>query len=278
MAINQSNLAQDIIDSTIGRVSEVAKLIINDYRELRDAKVADAEQHALNNTNNANNGALGALNQGQPGIPTPPLQNGSNAQLNKVFGLAARKLIFEVQFNPTELSLNASALAINKQSITLSESATAAQTNQDNSSATINLNVNLIFDKMNETDAFLLESGTQGVAGIATAATTATALLKGKKFSVKPEVEALMAALRESYMREVEFKWNDFSFVGQLQFVQVRYTMFSPAGHPIRATVAIRMKREASVGDQWEKDFDTTFSGAGGQTLSRTQQNGILNF
>ncbi|MEG1942420.1 MAG: hypothetical protein RR049_01270 [Angelakisella sp.] len=179
--------------------------------------------------------------------------------------LKPRFLTFQVQFNPSELSLNTSALDINKQSVLLH----AEKVEKSDTSATANLNVNLIFDKMSPLDAFVMDNGTLSTSGIQGGISGI-----GKTYTVRPEVEALLAALRNENTRQAEFMWHDFVFSGYLQYVQVRYTMFSPSGHPVRAVVAIRMKREATTDDKWVEGFDAVFSGMGGQFGNRTQTGG----
>lgn len=277
MPVTPPKVVEDVRNSALGLVTEIAQFTILDYRHHRDAIMANREERRKTAADKAKKDAEEALKNNKPVKkpeevemypPGQELDDIYNKPGNTAPKLKPRKLIFKVQFNPSELSLNTSALQINKQSVLLH----AEKVEEAPVGAMANLNVSLIFDKMNPIDAFIMDNGTFSTSGIQGGISSI-----GKTFTVRHEVEALLAALRDENTRQAEFRWRDFVFDGFLQYVQVRYTMFSPAGHPVRAVVAIRMKREATTQDQWVKDFDTTFSGPGGQFSSRTQDNNIIN-
>lgn len=166
---------------------------------------------------------------------------------------------FKVQFNPSELRLNASALAQNKSDATKNQSRTIATVD-----ASLMLTVRLYFDAMNTYDAFMWDKFTLGasVQTIHNIAGIATEVSGDKEVkSVRKQVEALVAAVRNPYTRTISFRWADFSFIGMLSTVQANYTMFSTSGHPVRAEVILRIKHEmnAYMIDPWLDSFDKAF-------------------
>lgn len=232
----------DLADSVTGNV-ETAYLVVDDYRALCRAN----------------------QNQGGTGV-----QKGAAAALTG--GAAATKSTsakkdtkyFKVQFNPAQFQLNAAVTQETKldaQSGGTEGRRTVADAHQK---PTITLSVALLFDDTNLSDAFMGEQFTVGAGAIATLATnavSAAATIRGKRWSVQPQVEALLAALRNSYTRFLTFYWADFAFAGQLTAVSAQYTMFSTSGRPIRATVNLRMRQELDPEhlNTWYREFTDSF-------------------
>jgi hypothetical protein len=177
---------------------------------------------------------------------------------------------FHVQFNPSEIQLFASNPKVNKADTrkigdgkrSLSESPVKP---------TVEMSVNLIFDKVNNTDAFMWDKLNTGLT--VNTAVSAVKSLVGKKYTVQPEVEGLIAALRNEYTRNVTFQWAKFSFVGVLKYVSANYTMFSTSGHPIRAKVTLRLRQEMTMSNlqNWYDDVKNAFEG-GSSNLVLPQQ------
>ena len=107
----------------------------------------------------------------------------------------------------------------------------------------IDFSVSLFFDKVDPMDAFMedkvqLASLTNLGKGIAKGAMS----LAGKKSNtVQPEVEGLIAALRDKHTRLITFHWGDFNYTGILRSVNAVYSMFNINGEPIRASVDLNM-------------------------------------
>ena len=107
------------------------------------------------------------------------------------------------------------------------------------------LNVKLIFDKVDPQDAFYSDKFTLSQTSIAKGA--AKAIKKGIKsglggydsHSVQPDVEAFTAMLRDPMKRLVIFTWGTMSYQGMLNNISAEYTMFNVLGEPVRATVSL---------------------------------------
>lgn len=173
--------------------------------------------------------------------------------------------IMQVKFNPSQLTINASATHLSKKNAEGPESRTISV-----KQANLNLTVMLFFDDMDTYDSFMWDkyvAGLSAAEGLAGAGKTVKRLAgRSKVHSVQPEVESLIAALRNPYTRLISFCWNDFTFTGSLNTVQAKYTMFSSSGRPVRAQVLLRIlhNMKGSLLDGWYKSFDEAF---GGETI-----------
>lgn len=170
----------------------------------------------------------------------------------------------EVQFNPSELSFSAyggrrSTIAntvvpkasegnpsdAEKMGDGIAEKQKADKTIKESKSTTesekpprIEMRVPLIFDAMNTSESFRSSSNEMS---LYSAGSTASSLVKsgGTAYTVQPQVEAFLAALRCSKTRNVNFSWGKMLYSGILNSVNVTYSMFSMAGKPVRARVEI---------------------------------------
>ena len=178
---------------------------------------------------------------------------------------------FHVQFNPSELAIYGRCEEVQKSNA----QAEGAHGTSDSALKPqfLELSLNLIFDHVNTYDAFLFNKMTMGMstAGVTNAASAASSA-NGKTWSVQPEVEGLLAALRNPETRKVTFAWNDFSFQGLLNDVAATYTMFSVSGRPIRARVELRIRQDLSEGatNDWIKNFEAVFGDQKDQEPNRT--------
>ena len=145
---------------------------------------------------------------------------------------------FEVQFNPTDIQLNATA-------------SWEAQNQQGNqvllefkNVAARRLNMTLIFDTT---------SNNENVAK--TYVNHLLSLFELKELpDLNPEHEAVGQGTMGLKMRNalVDFQWGDFTFFGALANLNVKYTMFSAEGHPIRAEVKVNL---VEFSNQWKNDI-----------------------
>lgn len=102
-------------------------------------------------------------------------------------------------------------------------------------------------------------------------------------YSVKEDVEAFIAALREERTREVEFSWGKMLYCGIMNMVDVTYTMFSKAGRPVRAEMNVSMlcvDEGLAAGEEssWSKHYKDAFNesvvlGGLGQKLTQVTNN-----
>ena len=106
---------------------------------------------------------------------------------------------------------------------------------------TLVLNVTLIFDAVNNQDAFTsdkLQLSIGSVVGNVPALT--------KEYSVQEEVEGLIATVAINSANNMGFHWGEFIFEGVVVYIKANYTMFNTAGSPIRAEVALRLRQTVS--------------------------------
>lgn len=102
----------------------------------------------------------------------------------------------------------------------------------------ITVGFTLLFDATNAADAFMEERFTMGVTTVAKNVATA---VMGKEYTVRPQVEGFLAALRNEAHRTMIFQWGTLRYTGVLNTVACSYTMFNTVGNPIRAEVQIGM-------------------------------------
>ena len=253
-------IGQQALASLTGNV-ETALLVIHDYRQKAAQMSAGVTgglsvSDTLRSLNRSRNLATAAALE----TGTPPTYPGSQDRA------------LRVQFNPSELTLNASAVPKSEQDGTTGRSRTMAVED-----AKLNLTVMLYFDDMDTYDAFMWDKFTagltaQGISNLAKMGMEAAG--KQKVHSVQGQVETLVAALRNPYTRLISFRWADFAFIGQLNTVRANYTMFSTSGRPIRAQVLLRIQHEMDpkMLQGWYNSFEKAF---GGDTsnLVKTEQN-----
>ena len=234
--------------SVTGNV-ETALLIIHDYRE-KAAKLDAASGAGRNEPGTAAVlkrvrvvDTAAALATGVP--PTYP---------------SSKDRMFQVQFNPSELLVNADAIPRSEGDSTTGRSRTMAVED-----AKLNLTVKLYFDDMQVFDAFMWDKFASALTVNGAAANIAGAVKadKGKIHSVQGQVEALVAALRNPYTRTISFRWADLVFTGMLNTVRATYTMFSPSGRPVRAEVLLRIQHEMDppMLHSWYENFEKAFGG-----------------
>ena len=101
----------------------------------------------------------------------------------------------------------------------------------------IQMNLQLIFDDCERTEAFMTEKGTDAAALVRTGVVGIANTVKKKRYSVKNQVEGLIGALINPNTRKISFFWGKMEYKGILNYVNAEYTMFSTDGNPIRANV-----------------------------------------
>lgn len=191
----------------------------------------------------------------------------SSQVVEGVDGQKAEEKIFHVQFNPSELSMFASAKREEAGSAEEEPGKPAMTYTEAIEKPKVYLTVNLIFDHVVNQDAFASDrylATPSGVAGSIMAADSLVKQSQGKKarvHSVQMEVEGMIAAIHNRFTRLISFQWGDFSFTGALEDVQAQYTMFSLSGRPIRAKVTLKLIQtdDSMRQDNWRRDFNQAF-------------------
>jgi hypothetical protein len=184
---------------------------------------------------------------------------------------------FMVQFNPKELTLNAHQPISQVSTSNGSQGGKSKSENTAHEPPKVSLSTTLYFDKMNLADSFVCERFSLSPAALATNAATGIAKIAGKKWTVQPQVEGFIAALRNPYTRTVTFTWKDFVFEGTLSNISAEYMMFSTNGRPVRAKIRLKLlsDRNKSTNERWRKEFDEGF-GKSNRNLVAPQGGGLV--
>jgi hypothetical protein len=167
--------------------------------------------------------------------------------------------IFRVQYNPSELEVNAIAPVKEKKDARAEGSNAASGSIAEAPVAgKLELSATLWFDKMKPANAFMMGKDMSLAGGVRGAVN----MLQDED-SVQTEVEGFIAVMRNPLTQIITLHWADFSFTGALISVSAQYTMFSISGLPVRAKVSIRVRQETNEEHMqgFFADFDEAFSG-----------------
>ncbi|MCD7738357.1 MAG: hypothetical protein LUH58_04865, partial [Lachnospiraceae bacterium] len=158
----------------------------------------------------------------------------------------------------------------------------------------ISMTVQLLFDKTDNSDAFLADKLNTSTSALAVNAAKAALTLTGMKdtsdYSVKGDVEAFLGALQQDKTREIAFCWGSLRYDGCLENVSARYTMFNPLGQPTRAEVNLSMICYGNYGllatpasnwqvenkKMWDEAYNTTFENGSSSLTGIGQKVGSL--
>lgn len=188
---------------------------------------ADAMQSSLKGLANSLNGAMEGL-------------TGLNLQLADA-GFLSKS--YKVQFNPSNLqirSVGGGRFAITDYG---TEEEGDTKVERTGMAPHITISFRIIIDETNNADAFMTDKFSVSASGTAQNLGTLAATALGKKeFTVRPQVEGFLGAVRSSYHRAVILQWGKMRYAGMLNAVQARYTMFSTSGNPIRAEIDLTLQ------------------------------------
>lgn len=201
---------------------------------------------------------------GLTALPTDPTKG--VVKNSPIASDAVKKRIY-VQFNPSTITIQAQgggmAQVTNFGGSTKSDDV-GSSIKYTTLDPRITVTIPLVFDKENNADAFLQDkliiSPTSTIKNVA----TGIGALMGNEFTVQPQVEGLIAALRNEYTRQIMFSWSEMSYYGVLNGVNAQYTMFAPSGTPIRAVVNLTIlctdasTQQGSMG-QWHDRYMKAF-------------------
>lgn len=126
------------------------------------------------------------------------------------------------------------------------------------------MRVDLIFDDVSILDAFMWDKFQLSFETAVTATSGIVKRAKGESYSVKAQIDGLVALITNVYTRGVVFYWSEMAFAGEVTGVNAVYTMFNPQGHPIRGKVSLAIEQSedsdvTSGGKYWEEAFDRLF-------------------
>lgn len=119
----------------------------------------------------------------------------------------------------------------------------------------ITVEFKVIFDAEKNTDAFMADK----LAALSSPVKTAYEAITRENYSVREIVEGFLAVIRNQDARRVAFYWGSLCYIGRMNNVQCNYTMFNPAGEPIRAEVNIRILANSNLDtEEWRKKYTNT--------------------
>ncbi len=280
-------IGQNLLQSATGNISKCILCVRlleeadnsddNDY----DDVLTKAEEKAVSD--------VSKLNDDLMKLADKTLKNGKTASFDDVKGKAGSHdyLALEMQYNPTSLRLDTSA----GRQTSYSGEAGSQQFQQYVTPASTTLSCELLFDNVNNMDAFMLADNP--VTGL-TVSNVKNAVMSAYKgtYSVKRQMEGLLSLLTIREARHVIFFWGAMSFRGEMTEVNARYTMFNKKGLPIRGRLGIQIRQGDSSDEgadvdkkynyneeYWRKSFDATFTanGPGASALSKIGNNSMLN-
>ena len=175
-------------------------------------------------------------------------------------------LALEVQYNPSSIHMETQAGRQVQYSGGDLGSGSNNQIVQVVQPVSTTMSLQLIFDDMNPSDAFMLENTALTVGNVTSEIGNAVRNKKGA-YSVQAQIDGLIARLTQDETRQVIFFWAKMCFRGELTSVNTRYTMFNKVGNPIRGVVdlTIRQGDEPQYGyDEiyWDQAFTKAFGKA----------------
>lgn len=281
------SLGKDAGNSITGENSK-AIIVIEDERPAAGSRVNVTETAARNagstlgRISNTVSQAAAAVSQAASQATSAVLSPNLNrmAQNMAAAGGQPNQKLYEVKFNPSQISFRAQGgMKVAKKNFALTEGENqVVQIQYQDMHPRIEMNVQLIFDDCERTDAFGFEKFSDGMAFVRTAVSSGVKGAQGTVYSVKPQVEGFIAAMRNAKTRKITFNWGWMWYTGVINSIDAEYTMFSMAGHPIRAVVNLGILCvDESLGDnnmgQWEQSFRRAFGTSDGTNLESAMQN-----
>lgn len=141
------------------------------------------------------------------------------------------------------------------------------------------MTVDLDFDDTNIKDAFMYEKLNVLTVGGALQSLEQIGAAKTGGYSIQDISEVFVGAMVRPSTRWVAFVWNKMVFWGELNNVNVKYTMFNISGNPIRSKVSLKIRQDCAAGTtayeterQWEAAFNKMFT-----TNYKTNALGVTN-
>ncbi len=158
-----------------------------------------------------------------------------------------------VQYNPTSLRLDTTA---GKQ-MKYSGDASNPQLQQYKAPSSTTLSFELLFDDVNNMDAFAVSDNPITGLTVSNAVNAVTSAVKGK-YSVQSQMEGLLSLLTIEQARHVIFFWAGMCFRGEVTAVSTTYTMFNKKGYPIRGKLGMQI-RQGDRGYEENYNYDESY-------------------
>lgn len=273
------NLDKEAGDSIIGENNK-AIIEIEDERPAAGSSV-NVTETAARNSGSPLGGISNTVSQAASQVASAaPSTNLSNlAQNVAAAGGQPTKKRYQVKFNPSQLSFRVQGgMKVAKKNFSNVGNNKVVEIHYQDMHPRIEMNVQLIFDDCERTDAFGFEKFMDGMAFIRTAVSSGVKGVQGTAYSVKPQVEGFIGAMRNAKTRKITFIWGRMWYTGVINSIDAEYTMFSMAGHPIRAVVNLGILCvDETLGDnhmgQWQGSFQRAFGTGDGTNLESAMQN-----
>ncbi len=200
---------------------------------------------------------------------------------------------FRVQFNPASLTITGDA-----PDPTLAAQYDRPEVKEEKPKDTdvkvvYSISFQLIFDDCDLNDAFLENKLLGSYSNPISMGAGMVSKLKGDNaHSVRPQMEAFIAAARgeQDALNTVTLYWGSMSYRGYMNSLDCKYTMFNPAGEPIRGTVdiSLMMNHDSSTSTSYNRlilsdSYDNVFGtkakaeGSGFDKFKKKSSN-LLNF
>lgn len=275
------NIVKQAQASFTGNI-EKAVIEILDERELGKAKKVQVTKPK---PRTATSSGISAASASVKGV-ADAIQKGSlsNKELGKQLlekqhlttGKLVKKKRFEVKFNPSQLSFQ----GIGGGKINKINNAAGGDVDMkyQRMNPRIQMNVRLLFDDCERTEAFMLESPLDPSTMVRSAAVDTISMVTGRKKSVQTQVEGLLGAIRNDYTRKIAFYWGTMKYQGIITNVSAEYTMFATDGSPIRANVHLGILLvDDTITDnnmgQWRTSYEEVFGKDGITNAGSVMQN-----
>ena len=185
--------------------------------------------------------------------------------------------VMKVKYNPSSIHMSSRAGSFQQPVM----GSAVTQITQMTVPSQTNFNVELIFDAINNEDAFMMQKFTTISASGAISKTAAVVNnLMGDGYSVQNEVEGLVGLMVNEGTRRITFCWSDMTISGELVSVNVTYTMFNPIGNPICAKVALSIQQmdDSNGGlEYWENSFNALFKNGTVKDLANGETASVYN-
>lgn len=196
-----------------------------------------------------------------------------------------RWIKFKVQFNPESIRLYSGNGRL--QSMDRKDGGIDNRLHIVNLSGKTKLSFELVFDDVDNIDAFMLENLTPNVGNVASKAGDMITHAGGDGHSVRKQMDAFLSLLSTFETQQVVFCWARMSFRGTLTSVGNTFTMFNKYGNPVRGVMRLEITQEMTPTNElkyedsvWDDAFHRKFvEGAANvkSTAEKLMNNNILN-
>ena len=248
-------------------------------------------ESALNDVSKLNNTLIRSYTndtkgQGVLGMASKALNKASVSTYGDIKSDVERNhyIALEVQYNPGSLRLDTSA---GKQQSMVGEGMNK-QMRTFESPVSTTLSFELLFDDVNNMDAFMLSDNPITGLTVSNVTNQVTSMIK-KNYSVQRQMEGLLSLLTIESAKHVIFFWGNMCFRGDVTRVSTAYTMFNKKGYPIRGKVGLSIRQGSAINARdadakyddgyWDNAFDKTFTEKGNavSTWRKATNNSLLN-